>query len=626
MYISGVRVGNYKSFNESPILRLGPGFNIVAGQNSAGKTALLEALALGLHAQPHRSVKTVPMKDILPSRTSWVDIWLTIRTTEAKELLGSGQLTIVKPNLDSDFARTAGYTHEDSPEGNLKWLTAIFSREFLELQVRLDAGQGWGLTAVPACGLYRPQLAPNGLYLYQTFWIDKDGQPKLHSTSAQNVLLDFAITLAVILQQRIYRFTAERLNVSRCKHGNKTVLDQNAANLPEVLNLLQHNTSRFRRFNRHLNEIFPVVRQVSVRGLDQSQVEIVVWSHDPDSERDDLAVPLSEAGTGIGQALAILYVVLTSDRPQTIVIDEPQTFLHPGAARKLMGFLKHYPQHQYIIATHSATIIAAANPETITLVRFNQTESAVEQLDASAEKAIQATLAELGVRLSDVFGADHILWVEGRTEEKCFQIIVEKLLNRSLVATQILGIRETGDLRGRDAKKVFEIYRALANAASLLPPALAFVLDEECRSTDEKREIQKLSRGLAQFLPRRMYENYLLHPGAMAAVMNGTEGFRGTPVAPDEVQTTMRAMFNDENYYCSSGGARPVEERIKNIDGARVLGRLFCDLSETRVAYDKVAHGIALTEWMVANSPNELKEIGDFLIKILDSETGRQLN
>jgi predicted ATP-dependent endonuclease of OLD family len=177
---------------------------------------------------------------------------------------------------------------------------------------------------------------------------------------------------------------------------------------------------------------------------------------------------------------------MTSERPQTIIIDEPQSFLHPGAARKLIEFLKLYPQHQFIIATHSATIIAATNPKTITLARFEDDESTLQQLDAVAEKGIQAALAELGIRLSDSFGADDILWVEGRTEEKCFPLIVEKLMRRTLMGTEILGIRQTGDLEGRDAKKVFEIYRSLAKGASLLPPAVAFILDEECRDEAAK--------------------------------------------------------------------------------------------------------------------------------------------
>src|SRR5208283_5819881 len=101
---------------------------------------------------------------------------------------------------------------------------------------------------------------------------------------------------------------------------------------------LQHNAARFRELNKQLNAILPQVRWVSVRSVDQSQVEIVVWAHDPESQREDLAVPLLESGTGIAQVLAILYVVMTSERGQAIIIDEPQSFLHPGAARKLIDF------------------------------------------------------------------------------------------------------------------------------------------------------------------------------------------------------------------------------------------------------------------------------------------------
>jgi hypothetical protein len=60
------------------------------------------------------------------------------------------------------------------------------------------------------------------------------------------------------------------------------------------------------------------------------------------------------------------------------------------------------------------------------------------------------------------------------------------------------------DLEGRDAKRVFEIYRTLAKGASLLPPAFAFILDEECRDEVAKKELFKLSGEFAIFLPRRM--------------------------------------------------------------------------------------------------------------------------
>src|SRR5262249_35224746 len=60
--------------------------------------------------------------------------------------------------------------------------------------------------------------------------------------------------------------------------------------------------------------------------------------------------------------LAIVYVIVTADYPHVMLLDEPQSFLHPGAARKLIDVLARYPQHQYIVATHSSAIISACDP------------------------------------------------------------------------------------------------------------------------------------------------------------------------------------------------------------------------------------------------------------------------
>jgi hypothetical protein len=305
---------------------------------------------------------------------------------------------------------------------------------------------------------------------------------------------------------------------------------------------------------------------------------------------------------------------MTSSRPRVIIIDEPQSFLHPGASRKLVEFLKLHGHHQLIIATHSPAVISAADPRTITLVRYRDGESTVQQLDAKLEKGIQATLAEVGIRLSDSFGADNILWVGGRTEEKCYRLIVERLLKRSLKGTEILGIRQTGDLESKDARKVLEIYRSLAEAASLLPPAVAFVLDQECRDEGVKRDLRNLSDGRVRFLPRRMYENYLLNPEAIAAVVNSIPDFSSTPVTPEAIVAAVGARLANRAFHCA--GVRSFT--VKTVDGARVLAEIFSEFSETRVSYQKVRHGITLTERLIEHRPEELAEVSALLEEVLD--------
>jgi predicted ATPase len=623
MYISHFQVRNYKSFYKPQAVEFTPGFNIVSGQNNSGKTALLEALGLSFTARPHRSLETVPTRDRIPHPDSLVDVSFTLSPEEVKELMlasGSTQFSIATPVISSEFAKRIVF-RDNSAESLMRLLDAVFSQEFLTFNLRLSTTApqntlSWSSPEIPTFGLYTASRNTHTQILSASFNIDRDGTFTYQGNFVAGSS-DFGTVLAPSFQKHVYRFAAERMKVGKGAHGGSLQLARDASNLPEVLNQLQSNPSRFRQLNQKLRSILPQVQQVSVRGTGHGEVEINVWSHDPESQREDIAVPLAECGTGIGQVLAILYVVMTSERPQTIIIDEPQSFLHPGAARKLIEFLKDYSQHQFVVATHSATIISAANPKTIILARFEEAETTLVQLDALAEKGIQTTLAELGVRLSDMFGADNILWVEGATEEKCFRLIIEKLLSQRLMGTQLLGIRQVGDLEGRDAKRVFEIYRSLTKGASLLPPALAFILDQECRDEDAKKELNKLSGNLTRFIPRRMYENYLLNPDALAEVANSIEGFRTPPLQSDEVRDALESKLNDPAYSCPRDQAKPSSDRIKQVDGARVLKELFGVFSGQRVEYQKIKHGIALTDYLIRNAPQELEEIVQLLTDVL---------
>ncbi len=207
-------------------------------------------------------------------------------------------------------------------------------------------------------------------------------------------------------------------------------------------------------------------------------------------------VPLSECGTGIGQVLAILYVVLTSDIPHVIIIDEPNSFLHPGACRKLIEILKEHPQHQFIIATHSPSTIAAANPTTINIVQYENAQSKIQQVDLTELKNQQSYLTEIGAKLSDVFGSDNILWVEGKTEELCFPLIIDKTEGLSVMGTSILSVKNTGDFESRNSKLIYDIYKKLSTGAGLMPPAIGFLFDRENKNEKDITELEKKVTGL----------------------------------------------------------------------------------------------------------------------------------
>src|SRR5580698_3697816 len=60
MLLRSCQIRNYKSFRDSGVISFTAGFNVVVGQNNAGKTALIQALSLQFQQNLHRSIQTVP--------------------------------------------------------------------------------------------------------------------------------------------------------------------------------------------------------------------------------------------------------------------------------------------------------------------------------------------------------------------------------------------------------------------------------------------------------------------------------------------------------------------------------------------------------------------------------------
>lgn len=595
MLISSCQIRNYKSFKDSEELKFTPGFNVIVGRNNVGKSALIEALSARFGSVPHRSLETVMHPDSPVDPYSTATLTFAIDPAECVSLLARR----------GEFQVQVGADHSSDDAAKL----------FLEyvskpLRVRATFTDG-NFTSCEAEG-----YAIKGTNRYMRFRFDQNvgrfvfvGGPFSGGAREQ----DFERLLAEGLRERIYVFRAERLNVGECAIGTNETLLPNAQNLAEALHLLQaRNPARFQRFNKDVNIIFPEIQQVTSVPVEKGRARISIWSVDPETQRQDLAVPLSDCGTGIGQVLAMLYVVSTSEWPRTIIIDEPQSFLHPGAIRKLFDIFKRHPQHQYLVSTHSPTAVTSANPKTLILLRREGNETKSEVLNVNEASELRLFLSEIGARLSDVFGADRILWVEGRTEEVCFRIVVERVLKKELLGTEILGVLQVGDLEGRDKETALKIYEKLSKGRGLLPPALAFAFDREGRTKGVMEELEKESHRLLQFIPRKMYECYLLNPRAIAAVLNELEANRAEPVTEEKVDKWIKDKGRKFGY------AAGADDWMKKADAAKLLNELFNDLTATRVRYDKVKHGVKLTEWIAQNSPSDFTELAAFLRPILD--------
>lgn len=608
MFISHFQISNYKSLLETDNVSLGPGFNFIVGQNASGKTALVEALSLSSSDIPHRSLTTVPT-----ARTPLLG-HTTVRLTfvvDREELFDcfaefGGELLLSAGQRGDREAELAAFVESIS--------------EHNELTCQWSPSNGF--TSLNFLGFQcATQQAPSLSFKFdrktEKFSLGEPGYPSVPvGATLQRRLADR-------LQHRIYCFKAERPNIGTSLPQEAYELATNAENLAQVLHCLQ---SRYRsRWQKYLDCVRAVLPQVSsiTVPLIGSNVHVLIWPIDENTERDDLAIPLTNTGTGVGQVLAMLYVVLTSVASRTIMIDEPQSFLHPGAVRKLFEVLRQHPQHQYIVTTHSPTVLTSANPTAILRIRMEGQESKIDRLNGSDATDLRSLLAEVGARLSDVFGADSVLWVEGQTEESCFPLILAHRTDAPITGTAILALRNTGDLNRRnrkDVRAILDIYDRLSSGPALIPPAVAFLLDREVRSPDDCRRLQEHSGGRILFTKRRMYENYLLVPAAIAAVVNDIEGFSPEPITPAQIADWIdRYCADNVRARARDASAAPADRNawLSEVHGAELLTKLFSELSETRICYRKVQHGWAITAWVLKNAPEELWEVGDLIVDAL---------
>jgi hypothetical protein len=331
-------------------------------------------------------------------------------------------------------------------------------------------------------------------------------------------------------------------------------------------------------------------------------------------ERDDLAIELSESGTGIGQVLAMLYIHITSDTARTILIDEPNSFLHPTATRKLIEILREGP-HQYIVSTHSTEILRIAEPSHLYLIREESEQSSVIPLNTNNLEHVRLALEDLGVKLSDLYGADQIVWVEGSTEQECFPLLARHAGIEFPAGTAYVAVRSTSELESTSGEALLDIYRQLSTVGTLLPRPIAFSFDSEDRPEQKKADLKRTSKGLVHFLPRRSYENYLLHAPALAHLMNSLESFSDYPIAEEVITTWLLSEGAERPYYIGEGTPSDITdpEWRQRVDAARLLEAMFQHLSAAKYQYQKTIHSVALTNWILANDIDHFSELFQYI-------------
>jgi len=288
----------------------------------------------------------------------------------------------------------------------------------------------------------------------------------------------------------------------------------------------------------------------------------------------DFAAEVGWMGHGLQMWLQTMWFIAKTDPASTVVLDEPDIYMHPDLQRRLYRIAKSRFS-QSIIATHSVEIMAEADPENILIVNSKERRSEY----ANNEPSVQLIVDRLGgvhnVHLARLWNAKKVLLVEGKDLSflRLFHSIIYPNSETPLDAIPNLSI---GGWGGWDY--AIGSNMALKNAVGDAIKAYC-VLDCDYHSEAEKQARLEKAKSQGIYLhiwKRKEIENYLLAPEVIARVIKRRTKF--APPTADEIAAILAQECESEKDTVLDGIAA-CQDRKLGAGGAIKRSREFLNLN-----------------------------------------------
>src|SRR5262249_8347618 len=131
-------------------------------------------------------------------------------------------------------------------------------------------------------------------------------------------------------------------------------------------------------------------------------------------------IDAADCGMGLQDLIVILFFCVHPEYG-VILIEEPESHLHPDMQRRLLSFLRESEAKQFFLSTHSNVFLNSTLVDRVFYTRF---EESVQVDDATARAAI---LNDLGYAVTDNLVSDLVILVEGPSDTPVIEEFLAKL-------------------------------------------------------------------------------------------------------------------------------------------------------------------------------------------------------
>lgn len=197
-----------------------------------------------------------------------------------------------------------------------------------------------------------------------------------------------------------------------------------------------------------------------------------------------------------------------------VVVDEPETYLHPDVQRQILQIGRD-SGCDILLATHSSEIMSDADPAEIVII--DKHKGAGERLKdvVGVQRALDAVGSSQNITLTSLARSRRVLFVEGIDDFRLLRRFARRLGLQELAAG--IGIVPLPSGGFGSWSRVTTLAAGIAEALGS-PLSIAAIYDRDYHSTEHVEEVVRaLSANLtlAHVHVRKEIENYLLLPKAL---------------------------------------------------------------------------------------------------------------
>ena len=458
--LSQIRIINYKCFKDNTVFLKNTN-NVIIGENNAGKSTLLEVIRI-----VNCAVERLKTKSYIPS--------------------------------EIEYGIGIGYKGVYFDLENLEIETDNLFFQYEEKTIQIIAE----FTNKIEVHIYI--LASNKIFAFAEF----EGHNIKTNTKFKEILTErIAILPQISLLKKDEKVIQER--------NTKKNINTRMSSLHFRNEIMMYKEQETEIYQQYISKITESWKEIALDNIYVENDTIYLYIRDR-----DFTIEVGKLGSGVQMWIQMLWFFTKNLDATTIVLDEPDVYLHPELQKRIVKIAKEYNK-QLIITTHSIEIISEVDKSEIVILDKNKQHT--KFVDELIE--VQDILDKLGssqvVNLVKLDKYNRIICVEG--EDLGFlNIWHEKLFPESELSFKDVPSYKTGGWGSWDFEKVRaeKILKEREDYSFYYIYDRDYHLNQIIKDREEEGKNKKIN---LHIWTKKEIENYLINPAVITRVINKAE-------------------------------------------------------------------------------------------------------